>query len=66
MSILAQVAGGYSLIQVIIFIIILCGVLAALCLVSGLVVGGLRMTLRRAGASGEGDAMISLRITGRP
>ena len=47
-------------------IIILCGVLAALCLVSGLVVGGLRMTLRRAGASGEGDAMISLRISGRP
>jgi hypothetical protein len=47
-------------------IIILCGVLAALCLVSGLVVGGLRMTLRRAGASGEGDAMISLRLSGRP
>ncbi|HYA18046.1 MAG TPA: DUF6599 family protein [Bryobacteraceae bacterium] len=46
-------------------IIILCGVLAALCVVSGLVVGGLRMTLRRAGASGEGDSVISLHLSGR-
>lgn len=46
-------------------IIILCGVLAALCLVSGLVVGGLRMTLRRADASGEGDSVISLHLSGR-
>jgi hypothetical protein len=46
-------------------IIILCGVLAALCLVSGLVVGGLRMTFRRADASGEGDAVISLHLSGR-
>ncbi len=47
-------------------VIILCGVLASLCLVAGLVVGGLRMTLRRADASGEGDVMISLRLSGRP
>jgi hypothetical protein len=34
--------------------------------VSGLVVGGLRILLRRAGDSGEGDNMISLRLSGRP
>ena len=44
-----------------------CGlVLAAFCIVSGLVVGGLRVLLRRAGASGDGDNMISLRLSGRP
>jgi hypothetical protein len=47
-------------------IIILCGILAGFCVVSGLVVGGLRVMFRRAGASGEGDAMISLHLSGRP
>ncbi len=47
-------------------IFILCLVLAGFCVVSGLVVGGLRLLLRRAGASGEGDNMISLRLSGRP
>jgi hypothetical protein len=46
-------------------IIILCGVLAAFCVLSGLVVGGLRVLLRRAGADGEGDNMISLHLSGR-
>ncbi len=47
-------------------IIILCGILAGFCVLSGLVVGGLRVLFRRAGASGEGDAMISLHLSGRP
>jgi len=47
-------------------IFILCLVLAGFCVVSGLVVGGLRILLRRAGASGEGDNMISLHLSGRP
>lgn len=46
-------------------IFILCLVLAGFCLVSGLVVGGLRVLLRRAGASGDGDNMISLHLSGR-
>jgi hypothetical protein len=46
-------------------IFILCLVLAGFCLVSGLVVGGLRIMLRRAGASGDGDSMISLHLSGR-
>lgn len=46
-------------------IVILCGILAALCLMAGIFVGAFRMTFRRAGASGEGDAMISLHLTGR-
>ncbi len=46
-------------------IIILCGVLAAFCVVSGLVVGGLRVMVRRAGADGDGDAMISLHLSNR-
>jgi hypothetical protein len=46
-------------------IIILCGILAGFCLVSGLVVGGLKVLFRRAGASGEGDNMISLHLSGR-
>lgn len=45
-------------------IMILCGILAAFCVVSGLVVGGLRLMVRRAGADGEGDAMISLHLSG--
>jgi hypothetical protein len=44
----------------------LCLVLAAFCVLSGLLVGGLRVLLRRAGASGEGDNMISLHLSGRP
>jgi len=47
-------------------IIILCGILAGFCIVSGLVVGGIRVLFRRAGASGEGDSMISLHLSGRP
>jgi hypothetical protein len=47
-------------------IFILCLVLAGFCVVSGLVVGGLRVLLRRAGASGDGDNMISLHLSGRP
>jgi hypothetical protein len=45
-------------------IMILCGILAAFCVVSGLVVGCLRLLVRRAGADGEGDAMISLHLSG--
>lgn len=47
-------------------IFILCLVLAGFCIVSGLLVGGLRILFRRAGASGEGDSMISLHLSGRP
>jgi hypothetical protein len=47
-------------------IFVLCLVLAGFCIVSGLVVGGLRVLLRRSGASGDGDNMISLHISGRP
>jgi len=47
-------------------IFILCLVLAGFCIVSGLVVGGLRVLLRRSGASGDGDNMISLHLSGRP
>jgi hypothetical protein len=47
-------------------IFILCLVLAGFCVVSGLVVGGVRILFRRAGASGEGDSMISLHLSGRP
>lgn len=47
-------------------IFILCLVLAGFCVVSGLVVGGIRILFRRAGASGEGDSMISLHLSGRP
>lgn len=47
-------------------VFILCGVLIALCLVAGIIVGGLRMVLRRADASGDGDSMITLHIGGKP
>jgi hypothetical protein len=47
-------------------IFILCAILASFCVVSGLVVGGLRIMFRRAGDSGEGDDMISLHLSGRP
>ncbi|MGA2715086.1 MAG: DUF6599 family protein [Bryobacteraceae bacterium] len=46
-------------------IFILCLVLAGFCVLSGLVVGGIRILFRRAGASGEGDNMISLHLSGR-
>jgi hypothetical protein len=41
-------------------------VLAGFCILSGVVVGGLRILVHRAGASGEGDNMISLHLSGRP
>ncbi len=44
---------------------ILCGVLIAFCVVSGVVVGGIRVLLRRSGSSGDGDEMISLHLSGR-
>ena len=47
-------------------VFILCGVLAAFCVLSGVVVGGIRVLLRRYGDSGEGDEMISLHLTGTP
>jgi hypothetical protein len=46
-------------------IFVLCLVLAGFCVVSGLLVGGIRILFRRAGASGEGDNMISLHLSGR-
>jgi hypothetical protein len=46
-------------------VLILCLVLAGFCVVSGLVVGGLRVLLLRSGASGDGDNMISLHLSGR-
>jgi hypothetical protein len=46
-------------------IFILCCVLAVFCVMSGLVVGGVRVLFRRAGATGEGDQMISLHLSGR-
>jgi hypothetical protein len=45
-------------------IIILCGILAGVCLLGGLMVGGLRLLLQRGGASGDGDDMITLHISG--
>lgn len=47
-------------------IVILCLILAGICVLGGVMVGGFRLLLRRAGASGDGDSMISLRISGRP
>jgi hypothetical protein len=46
-------------------IIILCGVLAAFCVVSGLVVGGIRLMRQRAGAGNDGEEMITLHLSGR-
>jgi len=45
-------------------IIILCLILAGICLLGGLMVGGLRLIFQRGGASGDGDDMISLHISG--
>ena len=47
-------------------IAILCGVLIALCLTSGLAFGGLRLLFRRAGPDGDENEMISLHLSGRP
>jgi hypothetical protein len=47
-------------------IIILCGVLIAFCVVSGLVFGTIRHVWRRSGSTTEGDEMISLHLSGRP
>lgn len=47
-------------------IFILCLVLAGFCVLSGVIVGAVRILFRRAGASGEGDNMISLHLSGRP
>ena len=46
-------------------IFLLCLVLAGFCILSGVVVGGIRVLFQRAGASGDGDNMISLHLTGR-
>lgn len=46
-------------------IFILCLILVALCIVAGIVVGGLRMMLLRSGPAGDGESMISLRISKR-
>lgn len=46
-------------------VFILCLVLAAFCVMSGVVVGGVRVLLRRTGSSGDGDEMISLHLSGR-
>jgi hypothetical protein len=46
-------------------VFILCLVLAGFCVMSGIVVGGVRVLLRRTGSSGDGDEMISLHLSGR-
>ncbi|HXJ44503.1 MAG TPA: DUF6599 family protein [Bryobacteraceae bacterium] len=47
-------------------IAILCGVLIALCLTSGLAFGGMRILFRRAGPDGDENQMISLHLSGKP
>jgi hypothetical protein len=46
-------------------VFILCLILASICVLGGVMVGGFRVLVRRAGASGEGDDMISLHLSGR-
>ena len=46
-------------------IIILCGVLIAFCVVSGLVFGSIRHMWRRSGSARDNDEMISLHLSGR-
>jgi hypothetical protein len=47
-------------------IMILCGILIAFCLVSGLVFGGIRYMWRRSGNARDGDEMITLHLSERP
>jgi hypothetical protein len=47
-------------------ILILCGILIALCLASGLMFGGMRILFRRSGPGGDENEMISLHLTGKP
>jgi hypothetical protein len=47
-------------------IFILCLILAGFCILGGVMVAGFRMLVRRSGASGDGDNLISLHLTGRP
>lgn len=58
----SQVAAGTLFMN----IFVMCLVLVALCVVAGIMVGGLRMILRRSGPSGDGDSMITLHISGKP
>jgi hypothetical protein len=53
---------GSFLVSIITFV----GVVLLFCVASGVIVGGLRILLRRSGDSGEGDDMISLHLSGRP
>jgi hypothetical protein len=46
-------------------IMILCGVIIGLFIVSGLVFGGIRHVFRRSGSGGDGDEMISLHLSGK-
>jgi hypothetical protein len=46
-------------------VFILCLILAGICVLGGVMVGGFRVLVRRAGPSGEGDDMISLHLSGR-
>jgi hypothetical protein len=46
-------------------IIKLVGVVLLFCVASGVLVAGMKILFRRSGASGEGDAMISLHLTGK-
>jgi hypothetical protein len=47
-------------------ILILCGILIALCLASGLMFGGMRILFRRTGDGDGENEMISLHLTGKP
>jgi hypothetical protein len=46
-------------------IFILCLIVAGVCILGGVMVGGVRMLFQRGGASGDGDDMITLHISGR-
>jgi hypothetical protein len=53
---------GSFLVSIVMFV----GVVLLFCVASGVIVGGLRILLRRSGDSGEGDDMITLHLSGRP
>jgi hypothetical protein len=53
---------GTLLLNVVLFVLVVLG----FCIASGVVVGGLRILLRRSGDSGDGDSMITLHLTGKP